>query len=69
MDEQVYQHSNQQSPLRMEVGSSRNGDGGSSSGSFMSVINGGIFNVKSLTMNPIWLFKFHTFISFNNGFS
>jgi hypothetical protein len=46
MDEQVYQHSNQQSPLRMEVGSSRNGDGGSSSGSFMSVINGGIFNVN-----------------------
>jgi len=38
----------------MEVRSSRNGDGGSSSGSFMNVINGGIFNV-SITNHESYL--------------
>jgi hypothetical protein len=41
MNKFIQTHSNQQPPWRMEVGYSKDGDGGSSSGSFMSVINGG----------------------------
>jgi len=41
MSKFIKTHSNQQPPWKMEVGSSKDGDGGSSSGSFMNVINGG----------------------------